>query len=264
MSTEFSRDELQAAYLASLLQDDDRIFVGANLHVPRAGALLAHLTHAPNMQLSIGLISTNLLNADRLEPTKFSTDYRVSRWAEAVVIHNDIFDRPEYCADVFFIGGLQIDQYGNTNLIGIKGADGELAVRGPGPLGTTTMAHYAKRFYIYAQNHNATSFVPRVDYISTVGYGDGGDYREALGLNRYNEGPLQVVTPLGIMDFETPDHRMRLRHTHPGISLEQVREATGFELEIAADLSDTPVPTAAELELLRGTIDVEGMLRQTV
>jgi glutaconate CoA-transferase subunit B len=261
VSTDFSRDELQAAYLAGLLQDDDRIFVGANLHVPRAGALLAHLTHAPNMQLSIGLISTNLLHADRLEPTKFSTDYRVSRWAEAVVIHNDIFDRPEYCADVFFIGGLQIDRYGNTNLIGIKGPDGKLAVRGPGPLGTTTMAHYAKRFYIYAQHHAPATFVSKVDYISALGYGDGGGYRESLGLNQYNDGPICVVTPLGILDFETPDNRMRLRHVHPGVTVEEVQEQTGFELEIAEGISETPAPTAAQLELLRETIDVEGLLR---
>lgn len=261
MTDGFSRDELIAAYVAGLLLDRDRIFVGANLHVPRAGGLLAHLTHAPNMQVSIGLISTSLLHADRLEPTKFSTDYRVSRWAEAVVVHNDIFDRPDHCADVFFVGGLQVDQHGNTNLIGIRGPDGELAVRGPGALGTTTMAHYASRYYVYAQHHTPATFVPRVDYISTLGYGDGPGYREELGLNRYNDGPSAVVTSLGILDFDTPDRRMRLRHVHPGVTVEEVRANTSFELAIDDTVSETPHPTPAQLELLRTKIDVEGLLR---
>lgn len=256
-----SVDEIQAWLIARLLEDGDRVFVGANLHVPRAGALLAHLTHAPNMQLSIGLISTNLLHADRLEPTKFSTDYRVARWAEAVVIHNDIFDRPEFCANVFFVGGLQIDRYGNTNLIGIRRADGGLSVRGPGSLGTTTMAHYAKRYYIYSPHHNPQTFVERVDFISTLGYGDGGDHRERLGLSRYNVGPAAVITPLGVLDFATPDHQMRLVHTHPGVTVDDVTAATGFDLAVAPVVTITPLPDDAAIALLRSKIDVEGLLR---
>jgi len=256
-----TNQEIQAFYISSILQDNDRLFVGANLHVPRAGALLAHLTHAPNMKLSIGMVSTNLLYADRLEPTKFSTDYRVSRWAECMVIHDEIFQRPQYCSDVFFVGGMQIDRFGNTNLIGIKSPDGNLAVRGPGSLGTTTMAHYAKRYYIYAPSHSASIFVERVDYISTFGYGQGGDHRCQLNLNQFNEGPLEVITPLGIFDFNTPDHSMRLKHVHSGVSVEYITTNTGFEFAIAEDITETAIPDADALLLLRERVDVEGTLR---
>ena len=71
MTLPVTNQEIQAFYVARVLEDGDRLFVGANLHVPRAGALYAHMTHAPNMKLSVGMVTTNLLNADLLEPTKF-------------------------------------------------------------------------------------------------------------------------------------------------------------------------------------------------
>jgi len=257
-----TNQEIQAFYVARVLEDGDRLFVGANLHVPRAGALYAHMTHAPNMKLSVGMVTTNLLNADLLEPTKFSTDYRVSRWAESIVIHNDIFERPQHCSDVFFVGGMQIDRFGNTNLIGIRDATGTFAVRGPGSLGTTTMAHYAKRYYIYAPTHSRSVFVERCDYISTFGHGEGGDHRARLRLNQFNEGPRQVITPLGVLDFETPDHRMRLTHVHPGVSVDEVIANTAFVLALADSIDVTATPSAAELSMMRERVDVEGTLRR--
>ena len=262
MTLPVTNQEIQAFYVARVLEDGDRLFVGANLHVPRAGALYAHMTHAPNMKLSVGMVTTNLLNADLLEPTKFSTDYRVSRWAESIVIHNDIFERPQHCSDVFFVGGMQIDRFGNTNLIGIRDATGTFAVRGPGSLGTTTMAHYAKRYYIYAPTHSRSVFVERCDYISTFGHGEGGDHRARLSLNQFNEGPRQVITPLGVLDFETTDHRMRLTHVHPGVSVDEVIANTAFELALADSIGVTAMPSAAELSMMRERIDVEGTLRR--
>lgn len=257
----YSRDELLACYFASQIEDGDRVFVGANLPVPRAGNLLAHLTHGPDIKVSIGLISTNLLDEPQLEPFKFSTDYRMSRWAESVVIHNDLFDAPPKVSDLFFVGGIQVDRYGNTNLIGLKGEDGELSFRGPGSLGTTTMSYYAKRYYIYAPAHDRRTFVERCDYISTFGHGDGGDHRRRLGLDRYNAGPTSVITPLAILDFATPDHRMRLQSVHPGVTPAEVQDATAFELVIDDDTPETPEPTAEQLVLLRERIDADGLLR---
>lgn len=257
----YSRGELLACYFAAQIENGDRVFVGANLPVPRAGNLLAHLTHGPDIKVSIGMVTTNLLEEPVLEPFKFSTDYRMSRFAEAVVIHNDIFDAPRQTSDLFFVGGLQVDRYGNTNLIGLRNGDGELAFRGPGSLGTTSMAYYAKRYYIYAPAHDPRVFVEQCDYVSVFGHGEGGDHRARLGLDRYNAGPTSVITPLAILDFDTPDHRMRLQSVHPGVSVDDVRAATGFELEVPDDVPSTPEPTDQELTLLRERIDRDGLLR---
>lgn len=258
--SDYSRDELLACYFAAQIDNGDRVFVGANLPVPRAGNLLAHLTHGPDIKVAIGLVTTNLLAEPELEPFEFSTDHRMSRWAESHVIHNDIFDAPRKCSDLFFVGGIQVDRYGNTNLIGLRGEDG-MAFRGPGSLGTTTMAYYAKRYYIYSGVHDPRTFVERCDYISVFGHGDGGDHRARLGLDRFNAGPTSVITPLAILDFDTPDHAMRLQSVHPGVTVEEVRAATGFDLAVPGLVPETPEPTADQLRLLRARIDREGMLR---
>lgn len=257
----YTRDELLACYLASQIENGDRVFVGANLPVPRAGNLLAHLTHGPDIKVSIGLVTTNLLDVPVLEPFKFSTDHRMGRWAESHVIHNDIFDAPRKVSDLFFVGGIQIDRYGNTNLIGTGRNRNRLTMRGPGSLGTTTMAYYAKRYYIYSPSHTPRVFVERCDHISVFGHGDGGDHRARLGLDRFNPGPRSVITPLAILNFDTPDHRMRLQSVHPGVAVADVVEATGFELVVGDDVPNTPEPTAAQIDLLRERIDRDGLLR---
>jgi glutaconate CoA-transferase subunit B len=260
-STDYTRDELLACYIASQIENGDRVFVGANLPVPRAGNLLAHLTHGPDVKVAIGLVTTNLIDVPVLEPFKFSTDHRMARWAESFVIHNDIFDAPQKVSDLFFVGGIQVDRYGNTNLIG-TGEDYEhLSLRGPGSLGTTTMAYYAKRYYIYSPSHTPRVFVERCDFVSVFGYGEGGEHRHRLGLDRFNAGPRSVITPLAILDFATPDHRMRLQSLHSGVSVGEVLQATGFELVVPDEVPSTPEPTEEQIALLRERIDRDGLLR---
>ena len=257
----YTRGELLACYLASQIENGDRVFVGANLPVPRAGNLLAHLTHGPDIKVAIGLITTYLRDEPALEPSKFSTDYRMARFAESVIVHNDIFDCPPKVSNLFFVGGIQIDRYGNTNLIGVGDDYERLRLRGPGSLGTTSMTYYAKRFYIYSDVHTPQVFVERCDFISVFGHGEGGDHRRRLGLDRYNTGPTSVITPLAILDFATPDHRMRIQSVHPGVTVAEVQSATGFKLDVPEIVPVTPAPTADQLELLRTRIDVEGLLR---
>jgi glutaconate CoA-transferase subunit B len=258
----YSRGELMACFIAGELRNTDRCFVGANLPVPRAGNLLAHLTHAPDLRVGIGLVHANLLQEPVLEPFKYSTDYRMARFAEAVIIHDEIFDNPRLTSTVFFVGGMQIDRFGNTNLIGVRSGDGRLALRGPGSLGTISSAHYCDRYYLFTPVHDPRVLVERCDYISVFGHGEGGDHRARLGLNRFNEGPSALITPLGIFDFATPDHRMRLRSVHPEVDVDEIRAATGFELVVPGDVPTTAAPTDEQLRLLRERIDVDGLLRQ--
>lgn len=260
--SDYTRDEVSACYIAAQMENGDRCFVGANLAVPRAGNLLANLTHAPDLKVGIGLVRANLLNEPVLESTKFSTDYRMARFAEGLIIHNDIFDDMRASSNVFFVGGLQIDRFGNTNLIGIGPDVEHLALRGPGSLGTVSSAHYCDRYYLFTPAHTPQVLVEKCDFISVFGHGDGGDHRARLGLDQYNPGPVALVTPLAILDFETPDHRMRVQSVHPGVSVEEVVAQTGFELEVPDGVPTTPEPTAEQLQLLRTRIDVDGLLRR--
>lgn len=259
--SEFSRDEVSACWIAGQMRNTDRCFVGANLAVPRAGNLLANLTHAPDLKVGIGLVRANLLNEPVMESTKFSTDYRMGRFAEAMIIHNDIFDHMPASSNVFFVGGLQIDRFGNTNLIGIGEDIDNLTLRGPGSLGTVSSAHYCDRYFLFTPVHSPQVLVEKCDFISVFGHGEGGDHRARLGLDSHNPGPNALITPLGIFDFDTPDHRMRLQSVHPGVSVEQVQEQTGFELVLPDEVPETAAPTAEQLELLRTRIDVDGLLR---
>ncbi len=109
-------------------------------------------------------------------------------------------------------------------------------------------------------SHATRLFVEKCDYITSVGWGEGGaDGRKKLGLP--GGGPKYVLTPLCIMDFEENTKRMRLRSVHKGVSVQQVVENTGFELVIPPEVPATEPPTKEELEILRTRVDVAGFLR---
>ncbi len=258
---EFTTKELLACFLSHQVRDGERVAVGAGLHVPRAGILLAHLLRCPNVRLYVVMTFTSLLKEPRMEPFYTVYDYRPAKWAEAYVLHDDFQEAPRLVSDTFVVGALQIDPYGNSNLIGVGSDYQRLKFRGPGAVGTLSMAHYVDRYYLYVQSHDRRIFVEKCDFVSTVGWGRGGaEGRRRLGIPGH--GPVYCVTPLCVMDFEETSKRMRLKSVHPGVRVEQVVENTGFELVVPSRVPQTPAPTAEELRTLRERIDVEGMLRQ--
>jgi glutaconate CoA-transferase subunit B len=116
------------------------------------------------------------------------------------------------------------------------------------------------RFHLVVKSHDPRIFVPRCDFVSAYGWGEGGaDARTKLGLPE--GGPRYVVTPLCVMDFEEETKRMRLKSVHPGVSIEQVVKSTGFELIVPRDVPETEPPDAEQLKVLRTRIDVRGALR---
>jgi glutaconate CoA-transferase subunit B len=252
--------ELLATFISRQVHDGERVAVGAGLHVPRAGILLAHLTRCPNTRLYVVMTFTNLTKEPRMEPFYTVSDYRPARWAEAFVLHEDFQENPRLVSDTFVVGALQIDPCGNSNLIGVGQDYKHLKFRGPGAVGTLTMAHYVDRYYLFVQSHDRRIFVPKCDFISTVGWGAGGaDGRRRLGIP--GNGPVYCITPLCVMDFEESTRHMRLKNVHPRVSVEQVLDNTGFELIVPDKVPTTAGPTPEELRTLRERIDVEGMLR---
>jgi glutaconate CoA-transferase, subunit B len=254
--------EYMATVIAHDLRDGEWVEVGANLPVPRAGALLAHLTHGPNMNVMLALTKAYLRDEPVIEEFEFITDVRAMRWAEAYYPHDRLLsDMKGRKNGVFFCGGIQIDRYGNSNLIGVGDDFKKLKFRGPGAIGTCNATVMNARYHLIATSHSPRTLVERCDFISAVGYGDGTDpdIRTRLGLG--DSAPKYIITPLCVFDFNPETRAARLKSVHHGVTVDQVVDATGFEVEVPADVPTTPGPTDDELHILRHRLDTRGALR---
>ena len=120
------------------------------------------------------------------------------------------------------------------------------------------MTGLSKRFYIMMTRHDRGAFVEKVDFIAGVGHLDGADSRAKAGLP--SGGPRLVVTPLGVFDFDSPSKAMRVRSLHPGVTLEEAQDATGFDLAVADSIATTDIPSDEELFVLRHSVDRTGVL----
>ena len=154
-------------------------------------------------------------------------------------------------------GGIQIDKFGNTNMIGIGGPHPKMKVRGPGTVGTIWTACAPQGLFV--EHHNKRLLVEKVDYISAPGWLDGGDSRAKLLDNR--PGPVFLWTPICVCDFTETEHRMRLVSVPPGYTVKDVVDNTGFELVIEGDIPTTTAPTDWELNALRTLVDKDRRLK---
>jgi glutaconate CoA-transferase subunit B len=263
MPNEYTPQELMAVVLARELQDGDVLRVGVAMPVVEAAVRLAHLRHGPNMELIFLGARMNVFHLHSLPLPAFGWDRRVVRWAESYSDAGHRFDRvKDWNRHVFFIGGVQVDPYGNTNLIGVGADYRRLKFRGPGSVGTPTLSTHVGRYYIVLNSHSPRIFVERCDFISAYGWGSGGaEARKRLGLP--GGGPKYCVTPLCVMDFADESKRMRLRSVHAGVSETVVRAQTGFALEMSSPVLTTDPPTEEELRVLRTRVDLTGFLRRS-
>lgn len=255
MTEPASVNELFAILLARDLRAEDRtIMVGANMPMARAAAVLANATTHPDARILIGLGVQGLGDgrpAPAVHPYLF--DPRTLE-AEALMFQGRVFDdmsRP----DVFFVGGLQLDQRGNLNLFGIPDGDGGWKMRGPGSIALATMSAYCRGYYVVMPRHDARTFVERVSLISALG-----DATERSRLKLPGGGIRMVLSPLGVFGFDDAGD-MRVTSLHEGVTAEQAQEATGFDLGIDGDVPVTEPPSADELAVLRERVDVHGTLR---
>ena len=247
-------NELFAILLARDLREGDRtIQVGANMPMARAAAVMANLTTHPDARILIGL-GVQALGSGGAPPAvhPFLFDPRTLA-GEALMFQAEVFDDVR-SPDVFFFSGLQLDRRGNLNLFGIPGPDNGWKVRGPGSVALATMSTNCRGYYIVMPRHDPRTFVERVALISALG-----DASERRRLGFPGGGPRLVVSPLGVFDFD-PDGDLRVRSLHAGVSAEQVRDATGFAIDVPEDTPETAPPTAEELELLRTRVDPHGTL----
>lgn len=226
------------------ITDGDIVFVGMRL--PLLGFLLAKSTHAPK---AIGVYELGIIR-DTLAPEAILTMgdlpnlYRAQWLADSADLMG-LLQRG--LVDASFIGGAQVDRFGNLNTSYIGGAN-KIRTRLPGSGGACDLASLAQR-HIIIMAHEKRRFVPRVDYITSPGYGDGAGWRERAGLPR--GGPSTVITTLGILRFDPETKEMVLASIHPGATVENVKANTGWPLRVSDKLDTTPVPAQSELAMLK-------------
>ena len=246
----YNLSQLMVAAAAREIADGEVVFVGMRL--PLLGFLLAKGTHAPG---AIGVYELGIVR-DTLSPQPILTmgdlpNLNRAQWladtADAMALLQ------QGTVDVSFIGGAQVDRFGNLNTTYIGGVK-NVKTRLPGSGGACDLACLARR-HIIVMNHQKRRFVRRVDYITSPGFGNGRGWRVKNGLPR--GGPSAVITTLGVLRFDPDTCEMTLSSTHPGVSVDQVSQNTGWQLKVAPDLEITPPPTLQELAMIR-QFDPEG------
>jgi len=236
--------QLMVTAAAREIADGEVMFVGMRL--PLLGFLLAKSTHAPNAVgiYELGVVRDSVAPEPILTMGDLPNLYRAQWLADT----GDLMGLLQQgWVDASFIGGAQIDRFGNLNTTYIGGPE-QIETRLPGSGGACDLASLAKR-HIIIMAHQKRRFVPHVDYITSPGYGQGAGWRERVGLPR--GGPSSVITTLGVLRFEAVSKEMILVSTHPGVTVDQVLENTGWPLKVAAGLAETAKPTQAEIEMLQ-------------
>ncbi len=243
----YSSSELLTINAARLLRDGDVVFVGVGL--PNLACNLARKTHAPNLVM---IYEAGVIGAQPARLPLSIGDPTLVSGATSVCSMYDIFAfyLQRGNVDVGFLGGAQIDRYCNINATVVGDYD-HPKVRLPGSGGSMEIAAWANRCYIITP-HQKRRFPERVDFCTSAGFLSGRAERQAAGLR--GGGPQGVVTDLGILE---PDENGELMLTalHPGKTVEQVKENTGWDLRVATKLQETLPPSTAELNILRDELD---------
>lgn len=246
----YSKTELMICVAARLFEDASTCFIGTG--IPMLAAMLASKTTAPNLVpvFEFGGMGAILEDLPRAvgEARTFHKGLAASGICDTMETAQRGF------IDYGFLGGAQIDPYGNLNSIVIGDHDHPKA-RLPGSGGGNDVGSHCWKTVAIMQ-HDTRRFVPQVDCITTPGYLSGRGAREAAGLPR-GTGPVYVVSTLALMDYYPDTCRMRLKATHPGVTVEEVVASTGFELVIPQEVGHNEPPSVEELRLLREEIDPE-------
>jgi glutaconate CoA-transferase subunit B len=244
---DYSSPELLTINAARLLRDGDVVFVGVGL--PNLACNLARNTHAPNLVM---IYEAGVIGAQPSRLPLSIGDPTLVSGATSVCSMYEIFSLylQRGNVDVGFLGGAQIDRYCNINAT-VIGDYHDPKVRLPGSGGSMEIAAWANRCYIITP-HQKRRFPEKVHFRTSAGFLNGRSEREAAGLR--GSGPQAVVTDLGILE---PDENGELILTalHPEVTVEQVKENTGWDIKVSSDLQMTDPPTEVELRMLREELD---------
>ena len=234
-------EELYASVIADLLAGVRHVAVGMLSPIPGAGALLARelsvqpggtaAAATPGAGAAVPAMRVSILGS------------RTHRWTNGGAELFDLAGRGGI--DAFFLSGGQLDGHGNINLVG-TGEYPETRVRWSGSFGSAYLYFVVPRVILFRWEHSRRTLVEQVDFISAPGTSPSGVHRPG--------GPIALVTNLCLFDFQRHAGRFRLRSVHPGHTLEEVRDQTGFDFDLPQAVPTTPGPDASRLALLRGPV----------
>ena len=248
----FTTSELMVAAGSRELHDGQLVFAG--LGIPQLAVALAQRTHAPHLRVlnEIGLADPHIveLGVGNADPRHW---YRAAVFGSFLDIVGSVLHRG--LVDVGFLGALEVDQYGNNNSSEVLRDDGGIRRFGGGG-GANDIASHAK-YTIIITRHERRKLVERLLHNTSPGFLSGGDARERAGLR--GGGPRRVLTDKAVFGFDETTRRMKVLSIHPGVSHDELRENTGFPLDIPADCPLTPPPTEEEVRLIREELDPTGM-----
>ena len=221
---DYTTAELLAVLLSREVRDDEISACGALSQIPAAGLLLAQAMHAPNAEL---IILGSIFNP-----------FRTSRQFHYLAQRGEL--------GLFFASGVQIDRYGNYNLHQLGPDIERPQMRFPGGYGGGMIYYGARRTVVFRTEHTVRSLVEHVDYISAAGSTPPDVLRHG--------NPSKAITPKANFRFEKDLGMLRLDTVHPGYTLDDIRDSTGFDLGVNGAVAMTPAPTAEELQVLRQVI----------
>ncbi len=246
----YNASELLICTASRLMEDGTTAFIGTG--IPMLAASLAQKRHAPNLVAIFEFGGTGAI----LEtlPLAVGGGCTFHRAVAASGIREVVETAQRGFVEYGFLGGAQIDAYGNLNTTVIGDHD-HPKVRLPGAGGGNDVGSHCWRT-IAILPHDRRRFVQKVDFITTPGYLTGPGAREAAGLPG-GTGPYRVVTTLAVLGYEPMSKRMQLLSTQPGVTVEQVVENTGFELMLAERVEENPPPAFDELRILREEVDAD-------
>lgn len=242
--TPWTSDEIMTVTAARALRDGMSCFVGIGL--PSTAANVARRTHAPGLWMiyesgTLGTVPDHL-------PLSIG-DGILAETADTVVSVPEVFNYWLQAGriDVGFLGAAQIDRYANINTT-VIGDYIAPEIRLPGAGGAPEIAASCGEVSVIMR-HSRRAFVDRVDFVTSVGHGSGPGDRERLGLR--GAGPVRVITDLGVLEPDPATRELALTAVHPGVEVDAVREATGWDLKVSEDLAVTPEPSDTELSVVR-------------
>jgi glutaconate CoA-transferase subunit B len=241
---DYKPNEMMTIAAARALRNDDVCFVGIGM--PSAASNLARLTHAPGLTLiyESGTIATR--------PNVLPLSIGDGELCDTALTTVSVPEMFRYWLQggritVGFLGGAQIDRFANLNTT-VVGSYDKPKVRLPGGGGAPEIASACGEiFIIMAQSKR--SFAAKLDFITSMGHGEGGDHRARLGLK--TKGPTKLVTDLCVFEPDRETKEMTVTSIHPGVTRDQINDNTGWPVRYAANVAETRLPTAEELSILR-------------
>ncbi len=250
----FSIEELTVIEASRYIKDGETVFAGTGL--PLMATMLAQKTHAPHLCFvaETGPIAPIIL------PTPLSVSdprlqYKAVRLGSLREVLGCLLQRG--MIDVGFVGGAEIDQFGNINTT-VIGDYERPKVRFPGSGGGNDILSHAKKILIITK-HEKKRFPAKCNYITSPGYIDGPEGRQRAGLTTSPKPLITIITRLGVMETNSETGRFRIRKLFPGSSVENILSETGFQPEIDEHIEQVKPPSEFELRMLREEVDPQGL-----